>query len=76
MIACHEIETEVDRFASVPRKPAKSITVKGVCPFTNRQHQSNHCYVVVNERRAMIKCHDEMCEGLHREMDWQPVEQP
>jgi hypothetical protein len=72
VVQCHELLTEVDRFSSVPRKPAKTIMVKGVCPFANKTHKSNHCFVVVNERHAIIKCMDPECEGQYQEMDWQP----
>lgn len=33
------------------------------CPFSNRVHKSNHCYIIDNSQTLYLKCFDEDCKG-------------
>ena len=71
IVSCQELP--LDPFSS--DKPAKTINVKGLCPFAKRHHKNNHCYVIVNDTDAYIKCHDDECRGLSEKLDWVPRKQ-
>ena len=71
IVSCNSLPS--DLYTS--EKPAKTINVKCICPFAQRQHKSNHCYVIVNETGAYIKCHDEDCKGKSEKLDWAPRKQ-
>eukprot|EP01043_Picozoa_sp_COSAG02_P056656 COSAG02_NODE_6750_length_3384_cov_122.398174_1_plen_234_part_00 len=75
IVSCRELKQETDLFCSAPQKPAKTIGVRCVCPFAKRRHKSNHCYVIVNETGAFIKCHDEDCKDRSEKLDWVPRKQ-
>eukprot|EP01046_Picozoa_sp_COSAG06_P016262 COSAG06_NODE_1071_length_10820_cov_3.006995_5_plen_253_part_00 len=71
IVSCNSLPS--DLYTS--EKPAKTINVKCICPFAQRQHKSNHCYVIVNETGAYIKCHDEECKDRSKKLDWVPRKQ-
>lgn len=52
--------------------------VDTVCPFINRKHKSNHCYLIKFSNCLLIKCHDEECKNkakvLYKKINTDTVE--
>jgi len=51
------------------------ITVKTHCPFADREHKSNHQYVLFHGANPpVLKCHDNDCRGREQQLEgWNPI---